>query len=41
MMRELAMKCEKYDELEKQVGKLESQLVSVQADNAKLQDRIK
>ena len=38
MMRELAVKCEKYDE---QVGKLESQLVSVQADNAKLQDRIK
>ena len=38
MMRELAVKCEKYDEL---VGKLESQLVSVQADNAKLQDRIK
>ena len=38
MMRELAVKCEKYEE---QVGKLESQLVSVQADNAKLQDRIK
>ena len=37
----LAEKCEKFDELQKLVGELQSDLVSVQGENAKLKERIK
>ena len=38
LVAKLAVKCENYDEL---VGKLQSDLVTVQEKNAKLEDRIK
>jgi hypothetical protein len=37
LVAKLAVKCENYDEL---VGKLQSDLVTVQEKNTKLQDRI-
>ena len=41
LVAKLAVKCEKFDELQKFVGELQSDLVTVQEENAKMKDRIK